>query len=398
MIEESNLPALGKLKINANTQTTQISLRVKEVTRALFETEAQRSGLSTNALIGELLDTYAKDVLQKQMGANEDKLQILERYLETTAKKAGRLDTETLLRETIDQYNPEALFEGTWGTGDEKFTEEIEGREVVFYGYQGEPRTLDELIQDLAMWAEGKPTRFFCGDNPYFFVADGVVFAVERDRSSYLDIERVPNKYSFDCYLRADYFVAFMAIISAYKAKLSELFPERTAYLGEQAYRMIVRFANTVRDREEFALLVAKTILRSIRAQLPQDNTIIQAKKHDSSNLSKSYGDLAMPTALVRTMEELGRSAHLTSIYGVCDRILKEGGRGRDSYKSERVFQAVVRGTLERCSKDCNPNTKYNYFSNPNKGEGHWVLNPGVHYDKELGKVVVCGDRSDERQ
>lgn len=386
MIDSSKLPALNELKVNATNQTTQLSLRVKETTRALFEVEAQRCGLSTNSLIGELLDTYAENVIRREIGSNESKLQIIERYLENVAKKSSQLDTETLLREVVEQYHPGELFEGMYYEGSEPFEFAIDGKKVIIPPtVTDETQTFDVLIKDFAMWAEGRPTQYFKNSEPYFFVADGDVCAIPINLPSRVETEHLLpedlQKFGLDqssiyCYLRADYFVVFMSIILAYEAKLAELYPDHAGYLGEQTYRIIASFANIAKDRAEFASLVVKAILKSLKAQLPHAKVVATG---------------SVPTVaemLVMALEELGGSAHLSTLYTIYNRMLKEY-RGGHNYKKMQVFQAAVRGALERCSKDCNPNTKQDYFSNPNKGEGYWRLNPGVHYDRNLQKIVI---------
>lgn len=388
MIDLTNLPALDNLKSNANNQTTQISLRVKETTRALFELEARRSNLSVNSLISELLDTYAVNVIQKSISQSKSKLQVLEHYLENAAKKAGQLDSETLLYEVIERYHFDALFEGMYYSSNSEPAETIiNGEKINFSAAKiDESQTFKVLIHDFAMWAEGKPTHYFGDSYPYFYVADGIVYAVPLDQPARVEtncnlapeemLQFDIKRSSIDCFLRADYFIIFMAIISTYESKLTELYPDHVGYLGEQTYRIIVQFANIVKDRAEFATLVVKAILKSFGDQLPKDET------------TRNNSAPTTPEFLVMALEELGGSAHRSIIIKTCDRLMR-GYHARDHYKDQRSFEASLQGTLESCSKDCNSDTKRDYFRNPQKGEGYWHLNPGVHYDRNLRKIVI---------
>lgn len=262
------------------------------------------------------------------------------------------------MQETIDIYHPEALFES-----------------------QIENITQEDLIRDCTEWANGRPARFFKNDEPYFYTVDGVTTAVGLSETAHVKttFNELENLTTVGCYLRIDYWIELMAILRAYEAKFEELYPDRLAYLGEQTYRIIAQFANTVSDRVDFAQLVAQSILKTFEAQQPEN----------AVNRRKRQYKLTFAEILVIALTELGGSAHLSSIYRTTERLIKQY-RGDDVgafYKNEKVFQSVVRGTLERCSKDCNPNTKQDYFSNPNKSEGYWYLNPDIYYDEQLKTV-----------
>lgn len=356
----TGLPSVNELKTLATSTTVPLSLRIKESTKALFDVEAQKTGCSINTLINTLLDTYAERYIKENISQQESKKQILQRCLETAAKKAGTLDLGTLLQETIDTYHPEALFENQIGDADQ-----------------------EDLIRDCIAWANGRPTRFFKYDAPYFYTVDGVVTATGLPETARIKttLNELENLTTVDCYLRIDYWIELMAILQAYEAKFKELYPDRLAYLGEQTYRIIAQFANTISDRADFAQLVAQAILKSFEIQQPENATTKQ----------KNQYKLTLAEILVIALKELGGSAHLSSIYRTTEQLIKQyrGDNIGAFYKNEKVFQSVVRGTLERCSKDCNPNTKQDYFSNPNKSEGYWYLNPGVYYDEQLKRVRI---------
>lgn len=357
-MEFNELPDINQLKTVAASATVPLSLRVKESTKALFDIEAEKAHLSTNALINTLLDTYADRCIASTMTERESKMQILRRHLETTAKKASSLDSETLLREIIELYHPMALFEGV------------------------NSASTDMLIRDCAMWSEGRLTHFFEREHPYFFTMDGVVTAVHLKKPASIEVEYddLIDTPCIDCYIRIDYWIALMAILMAYENKLVELFPDQTAYLGEQVYRIIAQCANVANDRAEFAQLTAQAIIKSLESRQPKSSKQVHRRKDAT--------EPTMAELLVIALEELHGTAKLVSIYEVAERLSKQY-RKNSHYKDTKTFQAVVRGTLERCSKDCNPDTKQDYFHNPSKGDGYWHLNPGVHYDHELKKVTT---------
>ena len=389
-MDNSNYPKLNDLINNTKSQTVGISLRIKESTRAVFEQEAEQNSLSVSAVINQLLDDYAENYIKANQQLTAINEQILIRFMETVAKKAGSLDPETLLRDTIEEYRPEALFENSG---------ELVMQAVSNIKVNSEPilaptsiTSEEELIRDFAMWASGHPTRFFNSDPPYFYDNVGVVHALAPDQTAtveidrHLSIEELRNfgvlHYCIDLFLPAPKWLIVMTIFSAFAAKTKEL-NLQTISIGETECRIIANLANQTDDPAIFAQLVTKTILRLVNHNRKKTTT-----DTPGSFIPSHFGEPTWVEILVITLENLGRTAHVSSIYTESKRVATAMGKNF-RHKDENSFNMSIQGNLESHSHDCNPTTKQDYFHIVEKGTGMWQLNPGVHYDKVQRRVII---------
>ena len=254
-MDEKYLPNINKLCTEATSTTVPLSLRVKESTKALFDTNADKIHVSTNALINSLLDLYADQVIARTMTAREANKLTLRRHLEITTKKAYTLDYETLLSEVVEinlldphQYN---IF---WGARD---------------------GALKELIKECAMWAEGKgrPKQHFRDLPLDFYTRDATVrlIATPFERKASVDVREFPDgRPFFGCLIRIDYWIVLIAILTAYETKMAKLFPDWPTYLGKDTFCKIAQSANTASDRKTFAESATQTILTMFEDSWPE--------------------------------------------------------------------------------------------------------------------------------
>lgn len=369
METDSLYPDLKQLIENTSDQTVGLSLRVKDSTRSLFELEAEKHHTSTSAIINNLLDEYAKRyILQNYQQATINR-QTIQRYVDIAARKASTLDIETLLRDTIANYAPEALFESNHNI--EPILIQKPDNTLEFSFDDSRAINDDTLIKDFTMWANGHPTHFFQNNPPYVFFADGVITALppfahastdtiidDSDGSSYLNL-----------YLPAPKWLIAIAIISAFFQKNTELnntYPR----LGDTACQNIANLANSIDDNAEFAKRIATLILR---ATAPK-----QSYRHQKVQPTWVF-------IIVLALERLGGKGSLNQIYHACREAAYELGKTPTKH-----FEATIRGELENHSSDSKKyNGKRDYFSNPENGSGFWILNPEVHANLEKLAIVV---------
>lgn len=234
------LPDIETLSTLAASTTIPLSIRVKESTKALFDTQAQKINCTTNTLINSLLDLYADSYIKEHLTRQEVKLQLLQRHLVITAKKAGTLDLDTLLRETIETYRPKALFDGM-GVEHSVYLELEDNITISIPALKATDATQEDLIRDCVAWAEGKPTKYFGDGDPRFFTVDAVVTAVgltEIATVKELPIDEADLMVT-NCCLRVDYWMALMTILHAYETRFRELYPDRPFFIGQDVYTSI---------------------------------------------------------------------------------------------------------------------------------------------------------------
>lgn len=369
MYKDSFFPDLKQLTENASDQTVGISLRIKDSTRSLFELEAVKRHTSTSAIINNLLDEYAKRyILQNYQQATINR-QTIQRYVEIAARKAGTLDIETLLRDTITNYAPEALFESNHNI-EAILVQKSDGR-LELLSDDSHAISDDKLIKDFTMWANGHPTHFFQNNPPYIFFGDGMITALPPFTHASADTvtDSSDNTSYINLFLPAPKWLIAVTIISAFFQKNSELngtYPR----LGDAACCNIAYLANTVDDNAEFAKRLAALVLRAAASEQPRH----------LQNLQPTWAFV-----IVYALEQLGGKGSLDQIYRACREAAHRFGKTPTKH-----FEATIRGELENHSSDSKKfNGKYDYFSNPENGSGFWMLNPGVHTDLEQLAIVV---------
>lgn len=392
-MQDNFYPSIDTLSKLANEQSVALSLRIKESTRSLFDALAKQNNTTVSALANSILDHYAT----RYIATNQDQAalnrQTLRRYAETVARKAGALDPETLLRDTIIEYHPEALFEES---------------QVIF------PLADEEkLIRDFGMWAKGLPTHFFNQKTPFVYIPHGVVHATDIVESARIDVDysRSANeltqygitKRCIDVYLPAQKWIIVVNIFFALQAKIHELL-KCPMVVGETALRNIIYLANSVEDNAEFAKLVMQIILQeNLPSEQPNEPKVelsqaSQAPPQTASSKKLEWRDLDVTVLTssnkltwadiaVAALEQLGGVGKTTSIYRACKEIANTLGKPI-THKNEHSFNMSIQGTLETCSRDCNPDVKKDYFSISEKGSGIWRLNRGVHFDWNLKRAI----------
>ena len=368
MYKDSFFPNLKQLTESTSDQTVGISLRIKDSTRSLFELEAKKHHTSTSAIINNLLDEYAKRYILQNYQQAAINHQTIQRYVETAARKAGTLDIETLLRDTMANYAPEALFESNRNIVP-IIVQKSDGS-LEFTSDDSHAISDDELIKDFTMWANGHPTRFFQDNQPYVFFTDGMIIALPPSVPA--SAETITNNYDGDSYINlclpAPKWLIVITIISAFLQKNSEL---NGIYqrLGDATCYNIAHLANSVDDNAEFAKCIATLILRATSEQ----------PRHPQN---------PQPTwvfVIVFALEQLGGKGSLDQIYRACREAARKFGK-----TLTKNFEATIRGVLESHSSDSKKfNGKHDYFSSPENGSGFWTLNPGVHADVEKLAIVI---------
>lgn len=375
MNNNQDYPPINNLLRHSSDQTVALSLRIKDSTRSLFDLEAQKSGSTISALVNNLLDDYAEQYIARSLNQREINQQTLRRYIETIARKAGTLDTENLLRDTIVEYRPDALFEN-FDTDEEK------------------------LIRDFAMWAKNLPTHYFNQEAPHAYFPHSVITAVPPEKSARVEVDRFLSpseldEYDIKCptidvYLPAPKWLIAITILSAFSTKIQQLL-NQPLVVGETALRSIAYLANTANDNLQFAKCVAQILLQeNLPTAKPEPTSTINLEDVKFATKGKpSISDkLTWADIAVAALEELGGSAKTTTIYQTCRNIATTLGKPI-THKNRNSFNMSIQGTLETCSKDCNPNTKRDYFHITEKGSGIWHLNPGVHFDKKTQRTIV---------
>lgn len=372
MDNSSFYPNLKELIQNTSEQTAGISLRIKDSTRSLFELEAKKYHTTISSIINNLLDDYAKRYILEKYRQKTINTQTICRHIETAARKASTLDLETLLRDTMENYQPEALFELNYGV-ETCIIKKSDGT-LQFKTDKSCAASDDQLIRDFAMWATGHPTHFFQQNPPYIFFADGVITALPPHNQAYIQtVTDDAIKVSYlDLYLPAPQWLIVITIISAFLQKSAEL-NDSYPPLGETACRDIIELANTTRNNAEFAEGVAKIVL-----------LIATAEERNNRSYRRGNG----PTwvfIIVRSLEKIGGKGTLNQIYDACRATALEFGK-----LPTKHFEATIRGELENHSRDSKKfNGQRDYFTNPENGSGFWMLNPGVHADLEKMAILI---------
>ncbi len=373
MESNSFYPDLDQLARATNDQTVGISLRIKDSTRSLFELEAQKRHTSISAIINSLLDEYAKQYILQNYQQKAINAQTIRRYVETATRKASTLDTETLLRDTMENYHPEALFELNHNI-ESLILQKPDGT-LQFTTDTSHAVSDDELIRDFTMWANGQPTHFFAQNPPYIYFADGVITALppHAHASVKLITNGTVNTSYLELYLPAPKWLIAITIISAFLQKNTELNSDYRQF-GETTCRNIAQLANATEDYTAFAENISALVLQSLVSE-------------QRSNLNRTTRTTS-PTwtfIIVLALERIGGKGSLSEIYSACHKVALELNKVPTKH-----FEATIRGELENHSRDSKKfNGKWNYFSNPENGSGIWLLNPGVHADLENMAIVV---------
>lgn len=374
-MEKNSYPSVNNLLRQASEQNTTISLRIKDSTRSAFEILARKDHLNLSSVINTLLDDYAENYINTTLQQDQADKQSLRRHIENIARKAGSLNPEILFLDIANEYRPDALLEQHY---------------ALFPGV-----SIDEYARDFATWASNHPTHFFQSETPYIYFADGIIHAINPFQEASVATDYTTTKANvldgidlkcLDLYLPAWQWAIVVTIISATESK--EKVSQRTP-IGETALRQIAYLANTVKDNAEFAQLVGKILIRAKGLEYNEtsentshvENNPVFAPKN--ANRTLTWGAIC-----VAALESLDGTAHVSSIYPACRQIAVRLGKPITN-KNENSFNMSIQGTLESCSKDCNPSTKRDYFRIVEKGTGMWQLNPGVHFDWNSGRVIT---------